>query len=132
MLDYLFRVVTASKSSSPVVHVQEKEPTLDPNASNRQYPTKRQRKSDNPSRLPIVVSNPLSAIVPCQLIMCGLAEVWNARAILNLEDKFYTRYTCCICFQYDDNKGPALWLFCSSEHPMQKDSFRLSCHLECL
>ena len=33
MLDYLFRVVTASKSSSPVVHVQEKEPTLDPNAS---------------------------------------------------------------------------------------------------
>ena len=43
MLDYLFRVVTASKSSSHVVHVHEKEPTLDPNASNHEYPAKCQR-----------------------------------------------------------------------------------------
>ena len=129
MLDYLFRVVTASKSSSPVVHVQEKEPTLDPNASTLRN-VKGKVTIHHDCQLLSAIRYLL--LYPFQLIMCGLAEVWNAGEILNLEDKFCRWCTCCLCFQYDDNKGPALWLFCSSEHPMQKDSFRLSCHLECL
>ena len=128
MLDYLFRVVTG-KSSGPVVHVQEKEPTLDPNASTLQN-VKGRVTIHHDCQLLSAIRHLLLYL--CQLIMCGLAGVWNAREILNLEDKFCRRCTCCICFQYDDNKGPTLWLFCSSEHPMQKKSFRLSCHLECL
>ncbi|VAI43896.1 unnamed protein product [Triticum turgidum subsp. durum] len=130
MLDYLFRVVTG-KSSGPVVHVQEKEPTLDPNASNHQYPAKRQRKSDNPSRLPIAVNNPQTAVVPVQINNVRSCRNIACRAILSMEDKFCRRCSCCICFKYDDNKDPTIWLSCSSDHPMQKDSCGLSCHLEC-
>ncbi|VAI55470.1 unnamed protein product [Triticum turgidum subsp. durum] len=130
MLDYLFRVVTG-KSSGPVVHVQEKEPTLDPNASNHQYPAKRQRKSDNPSRLPIAVNNPQTAVVPVQINNVRSCRNIACRAILSMEDKFCRRCSCCICFKYDDNKDPTIWLSCSSDHPMQKGSCGLSCHLEC-
>ncbi|XBH75953.1 hypothetical protein VPH35_102671 [Triticum aestivum] len=126
MLDYLFRAVTTGKSSGPVVHVQEKEPTLDPNASNHQYPAKHQRKSDNSS-----VNNPLTAVVLVPINNVRSCRNMACRAILNMGDKFCRRCSCCICFQYDDNKDPTIWLFCRSEYPMQKDSCGLSCHLEC-
>lgn len=135
MLDYLFRVVTG-KSSAPVVHVQEKEPPPDPNTSNHQYPVnqypaKRQRKSDNPSRLPIVACNPVTADVSVPPSNARFCQNLACRAILSLEDKFCRRCSCCICFKYDDNKDPSLWLFCSSEQLLQKDSCGFSCHLEC-
>ncbi|CAM0946853.1 unnamed protein product [Alopecurus aequalis] len=130
MLDYLFRVVNG-KSSSPAVHVQEKEPTPDPNTSNHQQSAKRQRKSENPSRLPVVASNPVAADVPAPPSNARFCLNSACRAILKLEDKFCKRCSCCVCFKYDDNKDPSLWLFCSSEQPMQKDSCGFSCHLEC-
>ena len=131
MLDYLFRVVNGKSSSSPAVHVQEKEPTPDPNTSNHQHSAKRQRKSDNPSRLPVVASNPVVADVPAPPSNARFCLNSACRAILKLEDKFCKRCSCCICFKYDDNKDPSLWLFCSSEQSMQKDSCGFSCHLEC-
>ncbi|KAK1614988.1 hypothetical protein QYE76_020505 [Lolium multiflorum] len=141
MLDYLFRVVKG-KASSPAVHLQEKEPTPtrqkkekeptpDPNTSNHQQAAKRQRKSENPSRLPVVASNPVTADVPALPSNARFCLNLACRAILNLEDKFCRRCSCCICFKYDDNKDPSLWLFCSSEHSMQKDYCGFSCHLEC-
>ncbi|KAG8069777.1 hypothetical protein GUJ93_ZPchr0006g45538 [Zizania palustris] len=129
MLDYLFRVVTG-KSSGAVEHVQEKEPTPEPNATNHQSPAKRQRKSDNPSRLPIVVSNP-TTVVPRPTSNARFCHNLACRATLHPEDKFCRRCSCCICFKYDDNKDPSLWLFCSSDQPLQKDSCVFSCHLEC-
>ncbi|KAL6888503.1 hypothetical protein ACP4OV_009529 [Aristida adscensionis] len=129
MLDYLFRVVNG-KTSGHVEHVQEKESVPEPNPANHPSPAKRSRKSDNPSRLPITVSISAAADVTgptnarcCQNVAC--------RAVLNAEDKFCRRCSCCICFKYDDNKDPSLWLFCSSDQPSQKDSCGFSCHLEC-
>uniref|UniRef100_A0ACD5ZA92 Uncharacterized protein n=1 Tax=Avena sativa TaxID=4498 RepID=A0ACD5ZA92_AVESA len=127
---HLFRVVKG-KSSSPAVHVQEKEPTPDANTSNQQHSAKRQRKSENPSRLPIVASNPVTADVPAPPSNVRFCLNLACRAILNLEDKLCRRCSCCICLKYDDNKDPSLWLFCSSEKSMQKDSCGFSCHLEC-
>ncbi|PUZ74082.1 hypothetical protein GQ55_1G036400 [Panicum hallii var. hallii] len=129
MLDYLFRVVSG-KSSGPVEHVQEKEKELIPEPNtNHQSPAKRPRKSENPSRLPIIANNSGASDVTgltnsqryCQNVAC--------RAILR--EKFCRRCSCCICFSYDDNKDPSLWLFCSSDQPLQKDSCGFSCHLEC-
>ncbi|KAF8677016.1 hypothetical protein HU200_046472 [Digitaria exilis] len=134
MLDYLFRVVNG-KSSGLVQHVQEKEKQKEkesipePNTTNHQSPAKRPRKSDNPSRLPILPNNSGASDVTgptnnqrfCQNVAC--------RAILR--EKFCRRCSCCICLSYDDNKDPSLWLFCSSDQPFQKDSCGFSCHLEC-
>lgn len=130
MLEYLFRLVTR-KSSGRVEPVQEKEKESipEPNTTNHQSPAKRPRKSDNPSRLPILPNNSGVSDVTgppnnqrfCQNVAC--------RAILR--EKFCRRCSCCICLSYDDNKDPSLWLFCSSDQPFQKDSCGFSCHLEC-
>ncbi|AQK60594.1 VIN3-like protein 2 [Zea mays] len=141
MLDYLFRLVSG-KSSGPVEHVQEKEKGREkgkerekesipePNTTNHhQSPAKRPRKSDNPSRLPIITNNSAASDVTgptnnsrfCQNVAC--------RAILR--DNFCRRCSCCICFSYDDNKDPSLWLSCSSDQHLQKDTCGFSCHLEC-
>ncbi|XP_062224056.1 VIN3-like protein 2 [Phragmites australis] len=130
MLDYLFRVVTG-KSSGPVEHVQEKESVPEPNTTNHQPPAKRPRKSDNPSRLPIIGNNSAAADVTVPTNNARFCQNVACRATLNLEDKFCRRCSCCICFKYDDNKDPSLWLFCSSDQPLQKDSCGFSCHLEC-
>jgi hypothetical protein len=137
MLDYLFRLVSG-KSSGPVEHVQEKEKGRErekesipePNTTNHHHsPAKRPRKSDNPSRLPIITNNSAASDVTgptnnsrfCQNVAC--------RAILR--DNFCRRCSCCICFSYDDNKDPSLWLSCSSDQHLQKDTCGFSCHLEC-
>ncbi|XP_057979843.1 protein VERNALIZATION INSENSITIVE 3-like isoform X2 [Malania oleifera] len=96
-----------------------------------QKAAKRQRKTDHPSRLPVAVNN-LS-------ISSGIGDLANAvycknsacKANLMREDAFCKRCSCCICYRYDDNKDPSLWLICSSEPPFQGDSCGMSCHLEC-
>jgi hypothetical protein len=130
MLDYLFRVVSG-KVSGPVEHVQEKAPIPEPNTSNHQSPVKRPRKSDHPSRLTVFSNNASPADVTGPTHSARICQNVACRATLNLEDKFCRRCSCCICFKYDDNKDPSLWLFCSSDQPMQKDSCGFSCHLEC-
>lgn len=88
------------------------------------YPFKRQRKNGS-SSLP--ASNGLSALMDdahlCQNSAC--------RATIHSGDKFCKCCSCCICFKYDDNKDPTLWLYCNSDHPLQEDSCGFSCHLEC-
>ncbi|MCL7022269.1 hypothetical protein MKW94_022271 [Papaver nudicaule] len=60
-----------------------------------------------------------------------LCENLACRATLTLRDKFCRRCSCCICYNYDDNKDPSLWLSCSSNNHNQDDSCGMSCHLEC-
>ncbi|KAJ0962669.1 hypothetical protein J5N97_027791 [Dioscorea zingiberensis] len=52
------------------------------------------------------------------------------KALLNAEDTFCRRCSCCICHLFDDNKDPSLWLVCSSETDDQ-ECCGLSCHIEC-
>ncbi|XP_020597586.1 VIN3-like protein 2 isoform X2 [Phalaenopsis equestris] len=59
----------------------------------------------------------------CQNLVC--------RATLCPPDQYCKRCSCCICYQYDDNKDPSLWLVCSSDPPYCGDSCGMSCHLKC-
>ncbi|XP_026664244.1 LOW QUALITY PROTEIN: VIN3-like protein 2 [Phoenix dactylifera] len=128
MIEYLFRVVSEKKSAK---HGEDMDSTSEPPKSISQTPSKRQRKNDHPSRLPVATNSlpasdgneALNNIRYCQNLAC--------RATLTLEDVFCKRCSCCICHKYDDNKDPSLWLFCTSEAPYQGNSCSLSCHLEC-
>lgn len=100
---------------------------LDSQPSSGQRTAKRQRKDDHPNRIPVASNN-----VSINVVDNGLCCKNSAcKAKLSFEDKFCKRCSCCICFQYDDNKDPSLWLNCSSEAPFQGNSCGFSCHLEC-
>lgn len=127
MLDHLFRVVNGKSSD----HRKHLESNPESNASNLQSPSKRQRKDDSSSPLPVIGSTPRTAGVSAPTSNAHLCQNSACSATLNPEDKFCRRCSCCICFKYDENKDPSLWLFCNSDQPLQEDSCGLSCHLEC-
>nr|QWB89292.1 VIL1 [Bambusa tulda] len=52
------------------------------------------------------------------------------KAVLNSDNTFCKRCSCCICHLFDDNKDPSLWLVCSSETG-DRDCCESSCHIEC-
>ncbi|GJN00023.1 hypothetical protein PR202_ga17171 [Eleusine coracana subsp. coracana] len=120
MLDRLFKVVNGQKCQQQKHVGMKSRPDLD--ANNLQSPCKVQRTND--SSPPLLVSGALTNNAQlCQNSAC--------RATLNPEYKFCKRCSCCICFKYDDDKDPSLWLFCTSDESVQGDSCGLSCHLEC-
>ncbi|XP_073154413.1 VIN3-like protein 2 isoform X2 [Henckelia pumila] len=84
---------------------------------------KRQRKSDHPNYLPIMLDACLENTIYCKNSAC--------KAKLNSDDVFCKRCSCCICRQYDDNKDPSLWLICNSDPPFLGMACNMSCHLEC-
>ncbi|PIA26179.1 hypothetical protein AQUCO_09600026v1 [Aquilegia coerulea] len=124
IIDHLLTSVCETKS---IKRKDEADVDSKPLSTNNNQSTKRQRKTDNPSRLPVAVpSNSNGDIVNskcCPNLAC--------RATLHQDDSFCKRCSCCICFQYDDNKDPSLWLFCSSEAPHEGNACGMSCHLEC-
>ncbi|KAJ0965647.1 hypothetical protein J5N97_026785 [Dioscorea zingiberensis] len=128
LIEFIFRIVAEKKPGEPV-DVVESAPHPPP--SNQQTQSKRQRKSDHPSRLPVGTNN---------LAVSNESEAFNVvryctnlacRATISLKDSFCKRCSCCLCHKYDDNKDPSLWLVCSPETPSQGDSCGMSCHLEC-
>ncbi|GJN28994.1 hypothetical protein PR202_gb17179 [Eleusine coracana subsp. coracana] len=120
MLDRLFKVVNGQKCEQQKDVGMKSMPDLD--ANNLQSPCKIQRTNDSSS--PLLVRGALTKNAQlCQNSAC--------RATLNPEYKFCKRCSCCICFKYDDDKDPSLWLFCTSDESVQGDSCGLSCHLEC-
>ncbi|TVU08652.1 hypothetical protein EJB05_42063, partial [Eragrostis curvula] len=119
LLDHLFKVVNG-KMRRQKKHVEKKSsPDLD---ANNHSPCKRKRINNSPLPPPDLRALTNNDYL-CQNSAC--------RATLNLEDKFCRRCSCCICFKYDDNKDPSLWLVCTSVESAQEDSCGLSCHLEC-
>lgn len=128
IIENLLKIVSEKKSGGHEV-VTDLDSQSSPAPGQRS--TKRQRKTDQPSRLPAVASNlsinnsssDAANIVYCKNSAC--------RAMLSREGAFCKRCSCCICYQYDDNKDPSLWLICSSEAPFRGDSCGMSCHLEC-
>ncbi|KAK9099835.1 hypothetical protein Scep_023265 [Stephania cephalantha] len=127
IIEQLLRVVSENKS---IKRNSETDPELQPSPASNQNSAKRQRKTDNPLRLPTAttysvtnVNGDLVNIKYCQNSAC--------RAVLQSDDAFCKRCSCCICYHYDDNKDPSLWLVCSSESPYEGDSCGMSCHIEC-
>ncbi|KAF6136369.1 hypothetical protein GIB67_028059 [Kingdonia uniflora] len=79
-------------------------------------------KTYTPSRLSIATNGDLNSKY-CENSAC--------RATLYREDAFCKRCSSCICYKYNDNKDPSLWLICSSEPPFECDSCGMSYHLKC-
>ncbi|XP_054822259.1 VIN3-like protein 2 [Prosopis cineraria] len=130
IIENLLKIVSEKKSGGQEI-TRNFEPPLYPPA-NGQKPAKRQRKTENPSRLPLPANNGLvtngsgdlgSSTTCCKNSAC--------KATLSQADVFCKRCSCCICYQYDDNKDPSLWLICNSDPPFRGVSCGLSCHLEC-
>lgn len=96
-----------------------------------QKASKRQRKTDNPSRLPVIANDPVINNGDNDLVTAIYCKNSACKATLRPGDTFCKRCSCCICHKYDDNKDPSLWLTCSSEPPFEGDSCGMSCHLEC-
>ncbi|KAJ4958321.1 hypothetical protein NE237_025432 [Protea cynaroides] len=128
LIEQLLRIVSENKSGKQV-HGGELVPYSAP--TNTQSSSKRQRKTDHPSRLPIATDNMITIyddgdhgnVVYCKNSAC--------KATIQRQNAFCKRCSCCICYNYDDNKDPSLWLVCSSDPPYQGDSCGLSCHLDC-
>ncbi|XVE98776.1 hypothetical protein REPUB_Repub03eG0138000 [Reevesia pubescens] len=128
IIENLLKIV-AEKNSGDREGVTDPESQSSP--ANGQRTSKRQRKADHPSRLPIAVNdlpinnggNDITNAIYCRNSAC--------KATLREEDVFCKRCSCCICYKFDDNKDPSLWLICSSEPPFQGNSCGMSCHLGC-
>ncbi|XVE79984.1 hypothetical protein DITRI_Ditri14bG0101800 [Diplodiscus trichospermus] len=128
IIENLLKIV-AEKNSGDNERVTDPESQSSPRYGHITF--KRQRKADHPSRLPIPVNdleihnggNDMAYAIYCKNSAC--------KATLRQEDSFCKRCSCCICYKFDDNKDPSLWLICSSEPPFQGNSCGMSCHLEC-
>ncbi|TVU08651.1 hypothetical protein EJB05_42062 [Eragrostis curvula] len=125
LLDFLFKVVNG-ESFHPLKH-KKRNSIPEPNAVNLPPTSKRQKKKESAALLPVRAGTGLSA----PRNNAQLCHNSACKATLNPEDKFCKRCTCCICFKYDANKDPTLWLFCNSDQSLQEDSCGFSCHLEC-
>ncbi|CAL5199315.1 unnamed protein product [Lathyrus oleraceus] len=127
IIENLLKIVSEKKSGGHDI-ATDSEPHSFP--ATGQKPAKRQRKIENPSRLPVPANNVTAnnGDVSNNTTYCKNSA---CKATLNQGDAFCKRCSCCICHQYDDNKDPSLWLICSSEAPFPGVSCGLSCHLEC-
>lgn len=129
LIEHLFKVVSDKKSGKLTEDI-DPIPQLPP--TNNQPPSKRQRKTDHPSRLPIDTSNnsvdnggeASRNVRLCENLVC--------KATLSIDSPFCKRCACGICYKYDENKDPSLWLVCNSDYPYQGDSCGISYHIECV
>ncbi|KAI8565824.1 hypothetical protein RHMOL_Rhmol03G0291400 [Rhododendron molle] len=128
IIENLLKIVSEKNSEG-----SEAAANLEPQSSPavEQRASKRQRKADHPNRVPVEVKNGLINNVENDMANIIYCKNSACRAKLSREHKFCKRCSCCICYQYDDNKDPSLWLNCSSEPPFLGDSCGMSCHLEC-
>lgn len=128
IIENLLKIVSEKKSGEC-----ETTPDLETESSPTpaQRASKRQRKTDNPSRLPVPLNCPATNNGGSDFGDAVYCKNSACRATLRPDDKFCKRCSCCICYQYDDNKDPSLWLTCSSEPPFQGVACSMSCHLDC-
>ncbi|XP_062078679.1 VIN3-like protein 2 [Humulus lupulus] len=130
IIEHLLKIVSEKKSGG-IEFVTDLDSLASPPPGQRA--AKRQRKTEQPSRLSTAAASYVSTnngiislantVIYCKNSAC--------RATLSREGAFCKRCSCCICNKYDDNKDPSLWLICCSEPPFQSDSCGMSCHLEC-
>ncbi|KAG7966159.1 hypothetical protein I3843_08G035700 [Carya illinoinensis] len=128
IIENLLKIVSEKKFGRHTAVIDLEQPS---SPALGQRTIKRQRKTEHPSRLTAPAHNlshnnggtDLGNTIYCKNSAC--------RATLDRVDDFCKRCSCCICYQYDDNKDPSLWLICSSDPPFQRNSCGMSCHLEC-
>ncbi|PKA62786.1 VIN3-like protein 2 [Apostasia shenzhenica] len=92
---------------------------------------KKKRKKEQPLAMSNDLHSDLSNKVKEDNAGSRICQNLACRATLNPLDGYCKRCSCCICYQYDDNKDPSLWLVCNSDPPYCVDSCGTSCHLKC-
>ncbi|KAJ3676885.1 hypothetical protein LUZ60_002609 [Juncus effusus] len=121
MIDQLFRVISAKKTQQKKKILPE--PSTDSESSQEEdadeapahKPSKRQRKTDCPTRLPIenisevlkrekVIIN--NSRVLCNNIACG--------GVIGEKEEICKRCSCWVCRKNDGNRDPSVWIFCGS------------------
>ncbi|XP_072970284.1 VIN3-like protein 2 isoform X2 [Typha angustifolia] len=125
MIEHLLRLVSQKNGKR-----NDHKGHLSSASANDQDGVKKKRKKEFPIKIPAEVNNDcikskeqqVDTLI-CQNVAC--------RATLNMGDGYCKRCSCCICYQYDDNKDPSLWLVCSSDPPYCSKSCGMSCHLKC-
>lgn len=127
IIENLLKIVSEKKSGGHEAVIDLERPS----SPLGQRATKRQRKTDYPSRLTSPANNLSNNNGGSDSANTRYCENSACRATLGRGDTFCKRCSCCICYKYDDNKDPSLWLICSSEPPFQGNSCGMSCHLEC-
>ncbi|KAK4791499.1 hypothetical protein SAY86_031912 [Trapa natans] len=123
MIEHLLRIVSEKK-------LGESKETYD-DSSQRPGLTMSQRKAENPPPLHVPTSGMLTVKAENAIEKTIICKNTACKASLGEADKFCKRCSCSICFKYDDNKDPSLWLICNSDLPFQGDSCGMSFHLEC-
>ncbi|KAI4376816.1 hypothetical protein MLD38_014532 [Melastoma candidum] len=126
IIEQLLKLISENKSEA-----QEAVHEPDQQSSPNSRLAKRRKKTENPSRLTVLACHVSGNFSTTETGSTKSCKNSACRATLNLEDKFCGRCSCCICFQFDDNKDPSLWLNCSSDPPHEGNSCGMSCHLEC-
>ncbi|XP_077224427.1 VIN3-like protein 2 [Tasmannia lanceolata] len=128
MIEHLLRLVSEKKSAKKIDHTLSLSPV---SLTKTKSGSKRQKKKENPVCLVTDLDHgslknngeERDNSLLCQNLAC--------KATLSQEDAFCKRCSCCICYHYDDNKDPSLWLVCNSDPPNYGDSCGMSCHLKC-
>ncbi|XWS52215.1 hypothetical protein CRYUN_Cryun11dG0047800 [Craigia yunnanensis] len=128
IIENLLKIVAEKNSGD---HEGATDPESQSSPTNGQRTSKRQRKADHPYRLPVPVNDLAISNGGNDMINAIYCKNSACKATLRQEDAFCKRCSCCICYKFDDNKDPSLWLICSSEPPFQGSSCGMSCHLEC-
>ncbi|KAK8940480.1 VIN3-like protein 2 [Platanthera zijinensis] len=126
MIEHLLRLVSQKNSK----HSSNKS-SISSSSLKCQNGTKKKRKKEQPLRagndMHSDLSNEGKEANTCNHVCQNLA----CSATLSRLDTYCKRCSCCICYQYDDNKDPSLWLVCNSDPPYCGDSCGVSCHLKC-
>ncbi|XVF70000.1 hypothetical protein PTKIN_Ptkin11bG0126400 [Pterospermum kingtungense] len=128
IIENLLKIIAEKNSGD---HEAVTDPESQSSPTNGQRTSKRQRKADNPSRLPVPVNDLAISSSGNDMTNAFYCKNSACKATLRQEDAFCKRCSCCICYKFDDNKDPSLWLSCSSEPPFPGNSCGMSCHLEC-
>ncbi|KAI3751802.1 hypothetical protein L2E82_22893 [Cichorium intybus] len=92
-------------------------------------PSKKQ-KHEGPIQVPSTNSTMLESSRKDQRVCQNLA----CKATMVPEDSFCKRCSCCVCYQFDDNKDPSLWLTCDWDSDSCREGGKpcgMSCHLKC-
>ncbi|MQL68407.1 hypothetical protein Taro_000696 [Colocasia esculenta] len=129
IIEILLKIVSEKQSGKFIKYMD----TASPPPPNPPPPSKRQRKNAHPCRLPVgtihyLETNACEDVHESRYYLC---QNLACRATISLKDTFCRRCSCCICYKYDDNKDPTLWLACGSEASSEGDCCGMSCHLEC-